>query len=118
MRGVWLTTLLFSGEAFRPRAAYTRYLTSGTSGDLRRHVDSGDAVCLSFQTGSFGDGFVTSGGPVVLLKLTFVPGSAKLNPFDSGSESLTILVYHRFSVVQHCKVSAKTARLKVKQIPE
>ena len=117
MRGVWLTTLLFSGEAFRPRAAYTRYLTSGTSGDLRRHVDSGDAVCL-FLMGSFGDGFVTSGGLVVLLMLTFVPGSAKLNPFDSGSESLTILVYHLFSVVQHCKVSAKNARLKVKQIPE
>ena len=65
------------GEARCPRAGHYLRMTSGTSGDLRRHADSGDAVCLS--EGSFGDGFVTFGGPGVLLKLIFVPSSAKLN---------------------------------------
>ena len=115
LRGVWLTTLLFSGEARCPRADTVF---------IRRLVLV--VICVVTQTlatpsvfyGFFRGWFRDFRWPCSATQAYFCARFGEAEPFDSGSESLTILVYHRFLVVQDCKVSAKTARLKVKQIPE
>ena len=114
LRGVGSPTLLFAGDARCPRAGHCDVIM------LSFRCLVLVVICIVIQSlairlsflGFFGDGFWVLCVAFQCYSSSFYARYGEAVLYDSRSESLTIMDYHRHLVIQDCKVRATPAILK------